>query len=349
MAVYDNPDFTALPAPLAALFARAAGRSFFSLPVWYHVLSRYGTSKGATARLYADSETRVALVCRLDGPGARRLASLSNYYSTEYGPIYADAGPSLAAGLREIAREIAAARFDAVQLAGLEPNDDSFSCLKDAFAAAGFVTRRYFDSGTWYENTAGMDFARYVEARPAQLRNTWRRKEKALEASKRRAFAYYDDSSRIEEGVAAYERVYAESWKGGEPYPEFMPHLIRAAAGAGALRLGILSVDAIPAAAQCWILWNGRATIYKLAHATRFDDLSPGTILTMTMMERVLSQDRPREVNFGRGDDAFKKSWLGQRRERWGLLLVNRRTLRGRALVWRERAAGVIRRAIGRD
>jgi len=347
MAVHDNPDFSRLSTPLAELFARAAERSFFSLPLWYHVLTRYGTETGSNVRVYANAAARAALVCRLS-PGRHRLLSLSNYYSIEHGPVYAAGGAALRQALGTLAREIADARYDAVELLGLDPHDESFAALIDAFGAAGLRPQKYFDNGNWYEETVGIDFDRYVAARPSALRNTWKRKSKALAAAHRLDYVFHDDDAALADGVRDYEAVYAESWKSAEPFPDFMPHLIRAAATVGALRLGILKVDGVPAAAQCWLAWHGRVTIYKLAHAKRFDELSVGTVLTMRMMEHVLERDKPREIDFGRGDDAYKKSFLSRRRERLSLLIANPHTVTGRLLAWRGVAVGVAKRVLRR-
>lgn len=346
MHLVDNPDFLRLPAAQERLFACAAERSFFALPLWYHVLSRHGTDKAIAPRLYLDDRDSPALALVCGRASARRLASLSTYYSTEHGPIYAADEPRLAAALAEIARGLAEEKpgWHRLQLAGLDPADPVYPALIVAFRRAGWAVFPYFDSGTWYEETAGLDFARYLAARPGSLRNTWRRRAARLDAEKRASFGFYEDDGALDAAIRDYETIYHASWKEAEPYPDFTPALIRAAAETGALRLGILKLDGTPAAAQLWLHWRGRSTIYKLSHDRRFDALSPGTVLTMRMIARALERDRPVEINFGRGDDAYKKLWLTKRRERWGLVIVNPRTLGGRALALRERAAVVWRR-----
>ena len=351
MPVYRNPDFRRLPSGLAALFDAAARDSFFALPGWYDLMACHGVPPATETRLYSHERpgSASALVLQVvDGDGQRRLSSLTNAYSVEHG-ILAAPEADLAAGIGAIVSAILNEfpRWDAIALAELDPLAPCFRAAIAALRGAGFFVECVFNSRNWYEETAGMSFADYVAQRPSELRNTWRRKHRRLAAGGRLKTVFYAKSAGIEPAIADYAAIYAQSWKPAEMYPDFIPALIRLAAAEGALRLAISSLDGIPAAAQLWIVWNGRAVIYKLAHDTRYDDFSLGTLLTMEMVERVLAEDRPYEINFGRGDDPYKKLWLPRRRERWGITAANPRTRRGLGLGLKREAAKIYHRLRG--
>jgi hypothetical protein len=331
MKVWPEPDFSNLPGELSALFAAAGETSFFARAEWYALMARHAREPGQRIRLYADGEAAgLALVCRDSG---RFLHGLSNPFSLEFGPIHARMTGDAGAALADLAMAIADERpaWQLFTLAALDPAAPSFAALLDGLSAARWVARPFFDSGTWFEATDGLDFPRYFDARPSVLKNTYRRKVKAAR-DLRLDYAFSDPGADIDRLIDEYETVYRNSWKKTERFATFMPALMRLAFATGALRLGVVRVDGVPAAAQFWLLWRGRATIYKLAHDERLSKLSLGTLLTMRMMERVLDNDKPVEIDFGRGDDGYKRLWLPRRRERWGIRAANPRTWRGLGL-----------------
>src|SRR4029077_14042983 len=99
------------------------------------------------------------------------------------------------------------------------------------------------------------------------------------------------DRAALARAIDSYEAVYRVSWKPAEPYPGFAASFIRAGAETGGLRLGLVHIDDRPAAAQIWIVWQGRATLCKLAHDERFKSRSLGSVLTWRMIEHVLDTD----------------------------------------------------------
>jgi hypothetical protein len=349
MPVYRNPDFRRLPAGAAAIFAAAQDDSFFALPGWYDLMARHGLPAGAETRLYThEGPGGAALVLRTEGETGRGLASLADVYSVEHGLLHAP-GADLAAGLDAILGDILAERPRAgrLLLGALDPGDPGFTALVGSLRRSGFFVECVFQFGTWYEATEGMSFADYLAARPSELRNTWRRKQRRLGRDNRVAKSWIAGGDGLDRAIDDYEAIYARSWKPPEGYPGFVPALIRCAAEIGALRLGLYYIDGIPAAAQLWTVWRGRAVIHKLAHDKRFDDLSLGTILTMEMTERALAEDRPREISLGIGDDPYKKLWLPRRRERWGIRAANPRTFDGLAFGLKREAAKIYHRLRG--
>jgi CelD/BcsL family acetyltransferase involved in cellulose biosynthesis len=108
-----------------------------------------------------------------------------------------------------------------------------------------------------------------------------------------------------------------------------MPRLLDSLAHEGAVRLGFLLIGGETAAAQIWLVWGGRATIFKLAHHPRFLGLSPGTILTHRMFNHLLPRDRITVVDFGRGNDRYKRDWLSNCVLRGGVIACNPGNLKG--------------------
>lgn len=351
MPLYKNPDFRRLPPGLAAIFDAGGQQSFFALPQWYDLLARFGVPAGTEIRVYADERPGSTLAVLLqvsEERGRRCLASLANFYSVEHGAIAAP-DADLERGLAAILSEIQAERprWDCLSLAELDSRDAIYNALARGLQRAGLFVECAAGAATWFAATEGMKFSEYLAARPSQLRHTWHRKRRSIGAAGHLSKAFWSGPSGIAAAIADYETIYAASWKPSEAFPGFIPALIRLAAELGALRLGLYYIDGMPAAAQFWILWRGRAVIYKLAHDRRFDSLSLGTLLTMEMIERVLEQDRPSEINFGRGDDPYKRLWLPQRRARWGITAANPRTIRGLRLGLEREAAKIYHRLRG--
>ncbi|MES2302033.1 MAG: GNAT family N-acetyltransferase, partial [Pseudomonadota bacterium] len=59
------------------------------------------------------------------------------------------------------------------------------------------------------------------------------------------------------------------------------------------------------------------AFIHKLAHDERYRKQSPGTLLTGAMFEHVIDRDRVDLVDFGTGDDPYKRDWMEAVRTRY--------------------------------
>ena len=57
-------------------------------------------------------------------------------------------------------------------------------------------------------------------------------------------------------------------------------------------------------------------------------------------MRHVIEVDRVKEVDYLIGDDPHKQFWMSHRRERWGIVAYNPRTLTG--------ALGLLREVLGR-
>jgi hypothetical protein len=342
-----------LPPCCLRLFDEAGRQDFFLTHSWFRNFAATALNEGFRPRVYAvvgkdESEAAEAMFVGRVSPGTRSLSALTNYYSSYFNLHLRDPHAENSAAIKTLVESLRTEtpRWDTIDVQPLDPGPETFTTLVDAFRGTGFVVQTFFRFGNWYLPVNGRSYAEYLPSLPSALRNTLSRKMKRFEKSGRGKIQIVTGGPELDSAIEDYTQVHLASWKQAEPYPKFIPGMIRMAAAMGTLRLGLIHVDGAPAAAQLWIVYRGSALLVKLGYCEKFADLSVGTILTSLMMQHVLDVDRVELIDYLSGDDPYKREWMSHRRERWGILAMNPRTPRGAAAILRNHGGRTVKRAI---
>ena len=236
------------------------------------------------------------------------LTGLSNWYTFRYRPlITGERGKALLAG---IARDLKA-RARRVTLTGVADEDGSAGILEAAFRAAGWVCLRRQSDTNHILPVNRRTYAQFLESRPGQLRTTLKRKSRRVGVEVTDRFDSHTWDS--------YEAIYAESWKPQEGSPAFLRNFAETEGKAGRLRMGMARAGGDAIAAQFWTVEAGTAFIHKLAHRDAAKQLSPGSVLSAAMFRHVIDVDKVDLVDFGTGDDPYKRDWMEAQRPRYTL------------------------------
>ena len=311
IACFDDLD--AVAADAAGALDRARQASLYDRLDWFRLIHAHVPPAGKLAVWRARDGDRAAwLFLAVEGKKASAYAA---WYSLRFNGI----------GANDVMTPLLGAiRHSGVAEIELAPIEDP-GPLAGAFRAAGWTVRLGEKTGNWRADTEGLDFAAYWAKRPGQLRSTAKRKARAA-GLEIQIFDRFDADA-----WAAYEEVYRASWKPEEGSFVFLRALAEQEGAAGTLRLGVARKDAQPVAVQLWLIEHGEATIHKLAYREDAKELSPGTILGEAMFRRAIDQDRVRVIDYGTGDDGYKKDWMDSRRPLWRLQAYNPGTLKGLA------------------
>ncbi len=325
----------------AELGTPAEAADIFCTLAWFENLSAHGLDSHVSPMLllahHASSQSALCLPL-LTAP--QSLSSLSNYYSSLYGPLVwggdhlddiATCWLALVQHLRQHAK-----RWPQISLNPLDDQSPCYLGLLHALRHTGYRVDTYFCFGNWYLCVAGRSFAAYAQKLPSPLRHSIDRGQRRL--TRQGLWSIHIQTlsdERLESAIVAFVQVYHQSWKAPEPHPQFIPQLVRTVATQGWLRLGVLALEGQPIAAQLWLVKDGKASIYKLAYVEGFERYSAGSVLTHALMQHVIDVDHVQEVDYLTGDDAYKQDWMSHRRERRGIVAFDLRTLRGLALAAR--------------
>ncbi|MXO72333.1 GNAT family N-acetyltransferase [Altererythrobacter buctensis] len=275
------------------------GTGPFARREWFALLERAGHRP--LVALADDGREQVSIAMTR---GPRGLTALTNWYAFTWAPS------SLSPLLTELASDLTRAA-NRIELVKLPDEDGTATLLEGTFSAAGWLVRREVCDTNRYLPVQGRTYADYLAARPGPLRTTLKRKAKKVEVRLSHRFEAAD--------WAAYEEIYRQSWKPAEGDPALLRQFAMLESDLGHYRFALALADGQPVAAQFWTVEGGKAYIHKLAHLPSAESLSPGTTLTAALMELVIDRDGVAEVDFGTGDDGYKRDWMEAVRPRWRL------------------------------
>ncbi len=274
----------------------------FDRAEWYALLAGTDLAPLIVTATKANKRAAMALVHK-----DRRVTPLRNWYSFVWRPI-APAGAEGDRLLEAIATSLRT-RAHRVTLAPVPDENGAASRLASVFSKAGWRVEVSACDTNHYVRLAGRDFERYWNERPGALRSTLRRKAHKVSVALHQAF----DTRTWEH----YEAVYAASWKPQEGEPAMLRAFAQQEGAAGRLRLGLATHEGQAVAAQLWTIEAGVAYIHKLAHFESHRHLSAGTTLSAAMFKSAIDHDRVDCIDFGTGDEPYKRDWMEETRPRY--------------------------------
>ena len=291
--------------------ARASGfASPFDRAAWFDLLEAYGFAGQGRIDAHGGAGDATAwLPLRIERPG--EVAGLTNWYSFTIRPLYTGEGDRGAA-LRALFHNL---RRSAAHLT-LYPVSDP-DALTAALRTAGWWVKATPAGDRHWLDLGDMDHDAWWASRPGALRSTVQRKSKKGIVDIQ-LLTEFDDGS-----WAAYEQIYAASWKPDEGHPALLRAFAEAEGARGHLRMGIARIDGIPVAAQLWTVQDGTAFIHKLAHVEDSLKASPGTLLSAALFRHVIEIDKVKRVDFGTGNDGYKRDWMNRHDPLWRIEAFN--------------------------
>ena len=292
--------------------AKAAGfASPFDRAEWFDLLAAHGfAGRGRVDARGTAHETGALLPLRIETPD--HLAGLTNWYSFAIRPLYT--GPNHGAALTGLFRNL---RKQAARLTLYPVRDEEQEAISAALRSAGWWVKAAPAGDRHWLDLANMDHDAWWASRPGALRNTVQRKAK-------KGIVDIQLLTEFDPGSwAAYEQIYAASWKPEEGHPALLRALAESESARGTFRMGIARIEGVPVAAQFWTVEDGTAFIHKLAHVEDSLKASPGTLLSAALFRHVIEIDRVSRIDFGTGNDAYKRDWMNRHDPLWRIEAFN--------------------------
>ena len=244
--------------------------------------------------------------------------SLANWYSFVHRPLFS--GSHDAVAQRLALTDLLTRLRRTMGLLTLYPvpeTDGSAAMIAETLKTAGWWVHAEPAGDNHWLDLDGMNHDAWWQTLPGELRSTVTRKA-------RKNIVAITVATHFDPAIwAAYDAIYSASWKPEEGNPALLRAFAEAEGAAGRLRLGLAKIDGVPVAAQFWSVENGQAHIHKLAHVEDSVRASTGTLLTAALFRHVITLDNVLRVDFGTGNDRYKRDWMNRHNRLWRIKAFN--------------------------
>jgi len=306
-----------LPETTNHLFSETEQNSLFFSRTWFEIIQSNPIEDNQSILLLCVIENnQVLAMLPLMERGHNNWYSLGHLYTSLFTILLADADNQDV--INCLVNGIQNSAIKSIRIEPIAEDDKSMLSFQSKMEAVGFYASRYYRFYNWFHPVSDPSIENYMAGRPKKVSNTIARKQRKLAREHNYNIRLYL-KDEVEIAIADYNAVYKASWKAHELFGNLVKEMIMHFSNRGWLRLGILYIDNQPAAAQLWFVLHRKAHIFKLAYDETWKQYSPGSILIKFMMEHAIEMDEVDEIDFLRGNDAYKKDWMTKRRQRWGL------------------------------
>jgi len=340
--------FKQLPSHCQELLAEVEHANFFYGSGWFENFSRNTIDPSAQTHIYtvedntAKPKARAVLFMRSSAGqagslferkfcGSNSISSMTAHQTLSFAPAIRETDDQYSEVISTMIGSICKDEraWDVIDLNFLDPNSRVYKALIQALKSFGLSIHEYYWRACIYEDVSNKTYADYLTSRSKARKRTHLYKQRKLEKTGKTRFEIITGDENLDCGIQAYEHVLANSWQGAEPFPNHAAGLIRSAAKANTLRLGLYYIENTPVATQLWIVTSGRATICKLYYDSKYNKESVGAIITMRMFQYAIDTEKVHTIDFGVGDEPAKNYWLHEEKSICGIVAFNNRSLRG--------------------
>ncbi|MDW3094094.1 MAG: GNAT family N-acetyltransferase [Gammaproteobacteria bacterium] len=342
--IYNS--FDSLPSTYQQFFKQIAEKNFFYSRAWLENIIDTTLESNSTLRLYGvetndiNSTPKALLVTTSAAQNGAKIkgwwvkdhaiAGLTNYQCHSHSFLYPNNTNNLNEIFDSLVNQFKGEKRPLIDLNLFASDSESLSALNQTFnKTQEYKALTYDYCSNWVENTEHLDYQQYLAHRSKSTRKSILRKKKRLQEKHDTHFEILTEENDTDKAISLFNKVYSNSWKEPEYFPDFTLGLIRTCAQKNTLRFGVLYIDNQPASVELCIVANNKAIFAKSAYDRKYAKHSVGSILLLHLIEHVIEADHSKLLSFGHFDDDYKKSWCQERRIVKGIVAFNTHTLWG--------------------